>query len=181
MKRLSEHSVLDVKNKSHAVSAQIVIPEAGGSGVLIAQGGQYAGWSLYLHEGRPAYCYNTFGLELFKVYGDAPVPAGEHQVRMEFTYDGGGLGNGGDVVLTVDGERVGAGRVERTVPMIFSLDETTDLGEDTGSAVSDDYSPKVNSFNGRVRWVQIDLETAAGSDDHLISADERLRIAMARQ
>ena len=181
MKRLSEHSVLNVKNKSHAVSAQIVIPDAGGSGVVISQGGKHGGWSLYLHEGRVAYCYNTFGLEQFKIYGDTPVPAGEHQLRMEFTYDGGGLGKGGDVVLSVDGASVGAGRVERTVPMIFSLDETTDLGEDTGTAVSDDYSAKDSGFNGRVRWVQIDLETAAGSDDHLISPDERLRIAMARQ
>ena len=181
MKRLSENSVVNIKNKSHAVSAQIVVPDTGRSGVLISQGGQYAGWSLYLHEGRPAYCYNTFGVELYKVYGDAPVPAGEHQVRMEFTYDGGGLGKGGDVVLYVDGEQAGAGRVERTVPMLFSADETTDLGEDTGSAVSDDYSPADSHFNGRVRWVQIDLASAAEDDDHLIGPEERLRIAMSRQ
>ena len=77
--------------------------------MLIAQGGAYGGWSLYLHEGRPAYCYNFFGLERFKVYGEHPVPAGEHQVRMEFTYDGGGLGKGGDVTLYVDGDKAGAG------------------------------------------------------------------------
>ena len=74
MGRLSENSVLDLKNKSHAVTAQIEVPDGGGDGVLIAQGGAYGGWSLYLHEGRPAYCYNFFGLQRFKVYGEQPVP-----------------------------------------------------------------------------------------------------------
>ena len=96
------------------------MPEGGAEGVIVAQGGAYAGWSLYLHEGRPAYCYNFFGLQRFKVYGEQPVPAGEHQVRMEFAYDGGGLAKGGDVTLYVDGDKVGEGRVEHTVPMVFS-------------------------------------------------------------
>jgi len=181
MKRLSESSVVNIKNKSHAVTAEIVVPEGGGSGALIAQGGQYGGWSPYMHEGRLAYCYNTFGLEQYKTYSDADVPAGEHQVRMEFGYDGGGLGKGGDIALFVDGQPAGTGRVDATVPMIFSGDETTDLGEDTATSVSDDYAPHHSSFNGRVRWVQIDLADAAEDDDHLISPEERLRIAMARQ
>jgi hypothetical protein len=181
MKRLSENSVVNVKNKSHAVTAQIVVPDGGGHGALIAQGGQYGGWSLYMHEGKLAYCYNTFGVEVSKTYSDEPLDAGEHQVRMEFAYDGGGLGLGGDVALFVDGRASGTGRVERTVPMMFSADETTDLGEDTGTAVSDDYEPHTSSFNGRVRWVQIDLADAARDDDHLVSPEERLRIAMAKQ
>jgi arylsulfatase A-like enzyme len=181
MKRLSENSVLNVKNKSHAVTAEIVVPDGGGNGTLIAQGGQYGGWSLYLHQGRLAYCYNTFGVELSKTYSEAAVEPGDHQVRMEFTYDGGGLGLGGDVALFVDGQPDGTGRVERTVPMIFSGDETTDLGEDTGTTVSDDYEPHESSYNGVVRWVQIDLADAAQDADHLVSPDERLRIAMARQ
>jgi len=181
MKRLSESSVINIKNKSHAVSAEVVVPDGGGNGVLIAQGGAYAGWSLYLHEGKPAYCYNLFGVNVSKVYGDAPIPSGEHQVRMEFTYDGGGLGKGGGVTLYVDGEPAGSGRVEGTVPMRFSGDETTDLGEDTGSAVSDDYAPATSNFNGRVRWVQIDIADAAEDNDHLITPEERLRIAMTRQ
>ena len=181
MKRLSEGSVINVKNKSHAVTAQIVVPEGGGSGALIAQGGQYGGWSLYMHEGRLAYCYNMFGLEQFKTYADGEVAPGEHQVRVEFSYDGGGLGKGGDVALFVDGEQAGTGRVEATVPMIFSADETTDLGEDTGTSVSDDYTPGTSSFNGKVKWVQIDIADAAENADHLITPEERLRIAMARQ
>ncbi len=181
MKRLSEGSVINVKNKSHAVTAQIVVPPEGGSGTLIAQGGQYGGWSLYLHQSKLAYCYNTFGLEQYKTYSEGPVGPGEHQVRMEFSYDGGGLGKGGNVTLFIDGEPVGTGRVEATVPMVFSADETTDLGEDTGTSVSDDYAPGASSFNGQVQWVQIDIADAAQNADHLISPDERLRIVMARQ
>jgi arylsulfatase A-like enzyme len=180
MGRLSENSVLVLKNKSHAVTAQIDVPDGGADGVIVAQGGAYAGWSLYLHEGRPAYCYNFFGLQLFKVYGDQPVSTGEHQVRMEFGYDGGGLGKGGDVTLYVDGGEVGKGRVEHTVPMVFSADETLDLGRDSATPVSDDHGAD-NGFTGRVRWVQIDVDEAAEDVDHMISPEERLRVAMARQ
>ncbi len=149
--------------------------------MIIAQGGAFGGFALYAKDGRPAYCYNLFGLQRFKVYGEEPIPAGEHQVRMEFTYDGGGLGKGGDVKLYVDGEQVGEGRVDGTVPMVFSADETTDVGSDTATPVSDDYGPKDSEFTGRVRWVQIDVDAAAEDTDHLISPEERLRVAMARQ
>jgi arylsulfatase len=100
---------------------------------------------------------------------------------MEFSYDGGGLGKGGDVTLYVDGQQVGEGRVDGTVPMGFSADETTDVGSDTATPVSDDYGPKDSGFTGSVRWVQLDIDTAAEDTDHRISPEERLRVAMARQ
>ena len=181
MGRLTENSVVVLKNKSHAVSAQIVVPEGGANGVIVAQGGAFGGWSLYLHEGKPAYCYNLFGLRMFKVYGQQPVAAGEHQIRMEFGYDGGGLAKGGSVSLYVDGAKAGEGRVDGTEPMIFSADETTDVGTDGGTPVSDDYGPKDSRFTGRIRWVQLDIDAAAEDLDHLITPEERLRIAMARQ
>jgi arylsulfatase len=181
MGRLSESSILNVKNKSHAVTAEVVVPEGGAQGVIIAQGGAFAGWSLYAKGGKPTYCYNLLGLQRFKVEGEDVIPAGTHQVRMEFAYDGGGLAKGGTVTLYVDGDEVGAGRVEGTVPMIFSGDETADVGSDTASPVSDDYGPADNAFNGRVEWVQIDLGEDAEDADHLITPEERLRVAMARQ
>ncbi len=181
MGRLSENSIVVLKNKSHAVTAEIVVPESGVAGVIVAQGGAFGGWSLYVHEAKPAYCYNLFGLQQFKVYGDQPVPAGEHQVRMEFAYDGGGLGKGGSATLYLDGEKVGEGRVEATVPMVFSADETCDLGGDSGTSVSDDYGTADGAFTGRVRWVQLDLGDDADDPDHQISEEERYRIAMARQ
>ena len=181
MGRLSENSILPLKNKSHAITAAIEVPEGGADGVIVAQGGAFGGWSLYLHEGRPAYCYNTFGVQRFKVHGGEAIPPGEHQVRAEFTYDGGGLGKGGDVALFVDGAEVGTGRVEMTVPMVFSADETTDVGSDSGTPVSDDHGPKETEFTGRIDWIQLDIDEAAEDLDHLITPEERMRIAMARQ
>jgi arylsulfatase len=181
MGRLSENSVLSLKNKSHAITAQIDVPDTGADGVILSQGGAFGGFALYAKDGKPAYCYNLFGLQQFKVYGEDTIPAGEHQIRMEFTYDGGGLGKGGDVTLYVDGEQVGEGRVEGTVPMLFSADETTDVGSDTATPVSDDYGPTDSEFTGTVQWVQLDVDAAAEDADHLIGPEELLRVAMARQ
>jgi arylsulfatase len=181
MGRLSESSVINVKNKSHSVTAEVEIHEGGAEGVIVAQGGAYAGWSLYLDDGRPTYCHNLFGLQLFKVAGDEQVPAGTHQVRMEFAYDGGGLGKGGSISLYADGEKVGEGRVEGTVPLVYSGDETCDVGSDTASPVSDDYTSEESGFTGTINWVQIDIAEAAEDLDHLITPEERLRIAMTRQ
>jgi arylsulfatase A-like enzyme len=181
MGRLSENSIVVTKNKSFAITALIDVPEDGANGVIVAQGGAFGGLSLYAKDGKPAYCYNLFGLQRFKVYGRSPLPAGEHQVRMEFAYDGGGLGKGGDVSLFVDGEKVGEGRIDGTVPMLFSGDETTDIGSDTATPVSDDYDARGSAFTGRVRWVQIDIDDAAEDLDHLITAEERMRVALARQ
>ena len=168
MGRLTENSVVVNKNKSFSITAELEVPEGGAEGVIVAQGGAFGGFALYVKDGKPAYCYNLFGLQRFKVYGDGKIPAGEHQVRMEFTYDGGGLGKGGDVALFLDGEQVGSGRVDGTVPMLFSADETTDVGSDSATPVSDDYGPKDSEFTGKVRWVQIDTDAAAdghGSPD----------------
>ena len=181
MGRLSENSIVVLKNKSHAITAQVEVPNGGAKDVIMAQGGAFGGWSLYVKDGKPAYCYNWFALERFKIYGDAPLPPGEHQVRMEFAYDGGGVGKGGDVTLYVDGKQVGSGRVKGTHAMLFSADETADVGSDTATAVSDDYMPHESVFNGKVKWVEIDLSDDAKDANHLITAEERLRVAMARQ
>jgi arylsulfatase len=181
MGRLSENSLVVLKNKSHSVTAEVVVPEGGTNGTIVAQGGAFGGWSLYMTDGKPAYCYNLFGLQQFKVYGSDPVPAGEHQIRVEFTYDGGGLGKGGTAALFVDGNKVGEGRVDATVPMAFSADETADVGNDTATPVTDDLEEGKAQFGGKVRWVQLDLGEDAADADHLISEEERYRIAMARQ
>ena len=181
MGRLSENSVINIKNKSHSVTAEVEISDPTTQGVIIAQGGAFAGWSLYAKEGRPVYCYNLLGLQRFKVEGNTPIPTGAHQVRMEFDYDGGGLGKGGAVRLYIDGGQVGEGRLEATIPMVFSADETADVGSDSASPVSDDYAGEESVFSGTVNWVQIDISEAAEDVDHLITPEERLRVAMARQ
>ena len=179
MERLTENCVLNVKNKSHAVTAEIVLANGPASGVIIAQGGQFGGWSLYAKDGRLRYCYNLFGMKRFYAQSSGPIPGGKHQVRMEFAYDGGGLGKGGNVALFLDGERVGEGRVDATQPMIFSADETCDVGAENGSPVSEDYPIAANRFSGTINWVQLDQ--GLDDHDHLIGPEERLRVAMARQ
>ena len=129
----------------------MTVPESGASGVIVTQGGSVGGWSLYAHEGRLKYCYNFFGIEYYVVAADEPIPSGAHQVRMEFAYDGGGLGKGGDVTLYYDGKAAGTGRVEQTEPMAFSADEACDVGSDTGSPASPDYGPTGNKFSGTIQ------------------------------
>jgi arylsulfatase len=179
MDRLTEGSIVSVKNKSYSVTAEVEVPADGAEGVIIAQGGSVGGWSLYAKDGKPTYCYNFFGIQPFIVDSTSTIPPGTHQVRMEFRYDGGGLAKGGQVSLFIDGQRVGEGHVDRTEPVAFSADETCDVGHELGSPVSPEYGPHNNKFNGNVRWVQIDL--GQDSHDHLISAEDRLNVAIARQ
>ncbi|MGO9266623.1 MAG: sulfatase-like hydrolase/transferase [Candidatus Binataceae bacterium] len=181
MGRLSENSVLNMKNKSHSVTAEIVVPVSGAEGVIVAQGGNIGGWSLYAKAGKLKYCYNFLGIQCFYAESSSALPPGEHQVRMEFAYAGGGLGKAGTVSLYVDGQKVGEGTVGATAAMIFSADDGCDVGEDTGSPVSPDYGSRGNGFSGRVKGVQLAIAEGAESVDHLVSPEEAVRIAMARQ
>jgi arylsulfatase len=179
MKRLSENSVLDIKNRSFSVTTAIETPKQGtAQGVIIAQGGRFGGWALYVKDGHAKFVYNILGMKEFATEATEPLAVGNHQVRVEFSYDGGGLAKGGDVTLYYDGHAVGTGRVEQTQPLIFSADETTDIGDDYGMPVSADYA-NASKFNGRIDVVQIDI----GDDDHshLIDPAEVARIATARQ
>jgi arylsulfatase len=162
------------------VTAEVVVPDTGANGVIIAQGGSIGGWSLYLKNNRPRYCYNLLGLQRFYVDSRTTVPAGKHQIRMEFDYHGPGMGKGGDVTLYLDGTAIGSGPVAATAPMVFSADDTCDVGRENGALVADDY-PVPNDFTGQVNWVEIDVADAATDADHRIDPAERLRVAMARQ
>jgi arylsulfatase len=179
MGRLSENSVVSIKNKSFAVTAEIDVADEGAEGVIITQGGRFGGWAVYAKDGKAKFAYNVLGIQEFYVEAETTIPAGNHQVRMAFAYDGGGLGKGGEVTLYYDGSAVGSGRVELTQPMVFSADETTDIGYESGTTVSPDYTAHSSRFTGKIHWVQIDL--GADDHDHFIDPEERLRIAMARQ
>jgi arylsulfatase len=179
MGRLGENVVLNLKNKSHAVTAEVLLPDGEAVGVIAAQGGSFGGWSLYAQGGRLKYCYNLLGMQRFYTQSRTKLPAGKHQVRMEFTYDGGGLAKGGNVALYLDGQPIGEGRVEMTQPMIYSMDETLDVGRESGSMVTEDYTGQTSKFNGVINWVQLDQGT--DDHDHLISPAERLRMWLTRQ
>ena len=162
MGRLSENSVLNIKNKSHSVTAEIAgarrrAPRASSS----RRAANIGGWSLYAKGGKLKYCYNLLGIQDFYVEAADVLPAGDHQVRMEFAYDGGGLGKGGTATLFIDGKKVGEGRIAATAAMVFSADDGCDVGQDTGSPVSQDYGPRGNEFSGRVKGVQIAIAEAA--------------------
>ncbi len=181
MGRLSENSVVNIKNKSHSVTAEIVVPATGAEGVIVCQGGNVGGWSLYTKGGKLKYCYNLLGIHQFYAESATPLAPGEHQVRMEFTYAGGGLGKGGMASLYVDGKKVGEGKIGATAPMVFSADDGCDVGVDTGAPVSPDYGARGNEFSGRIKGVQLAIGSDAESLDHLVSPEDAVRIAMARQ
>jgi arylsulfatase len=179
MRRLSENSTINIKNKSYTVTAKVTVPEAGANGVLIAQGGAYGGWSFYAVDGKLAYAYNLLGIDTVIVRSEAPVPGGEQELRVHFGYDGGGLAKGGAVTLFAGDDQIGQGRVERTIPFQFTFDETVDVGVDLASPVSSDYQATGNAFTGTISWVRIDL----GDDDHshLIEPEHQLQVAMLKQ
>ncbi len=181
MSHLSENCVLNIKNKSHSVTAEIVVPEKDAEGVIIAQGANIGGWSLYAKEGKLKYCYNWSGMKHFYAESQVKLAPGPHQVRMEFKYDGGGLGKGGLASLFVDGEKAGEGRVDATLAMIFSADDGCDVGEDTGAPVSPDYGSRGNHFNGEIKGVLISIADAPENSSHLIDPEDVVRMAMARQ
>jgi len=181
MGRLSENCVLSIKNKSHAVTAEITVPDGGGKGVLISQGANIGGWSLYFNEGKLKYCYNYGGFENHFVESSDPVVPGDHQVRMEFAYAGGGLGKGGKVTLYVDGKKVGEGDVAATLAIVYSADDGLDVGEDSGAPVSPDYGARGNAFNGTIKGVALEVGEGEENSDHMVKPEQVLAAAMGRQ
>jgi hypothetical protein len=126
-------------------------------------------------NGKLKYCYNVAGVYHFYVEAVQPLSVGEHQVRMEFAYAGGGLGKGGQVTLYADRENVGEGAIPMTQAMIFSADDGCDVGEDSGAPVSQDYGSRGNAFNGTVKGVQLAIGEAGESPDHLVAPEEAIR------
>ncbi len=179
MTRLSENSVLSVKNKSFSVTAEVVVPDGGANGTIIAQGGAIGGWSFYAKDGKAKFAYNLLGIQTFTTESDKPISPGNHQVRAEFAYDGGGYGKGGDVTLYYDGEKVGEGRVDATQAFIFSADEGVDVGFETGTAVASESDVESSAFTGEINWVELKI----GDDDHshLVDPEEHIHMLMGRQ
>jgi arylsulfatase len=168
-----------VKNKSHTITADLEIPPAGADGVLVAAGGNVAGYVLYIKDGLPIYEYNYFTVERFKIVGKNKLTPGKHTLRFEFKYDGGGVGKGGGGALFVDGSETARGRIEKTVLGRFSADETFDTGEDTGSPVSADYKAPFR-FAGTIKKIEIDLaptKLAFAEFDELKKVNALLRLA----
>ena len=157
MKGMSENVFINIKNRSVTITADVEIPKGGANGVVLAQGGRVGGFSLYFKGGRPMYHYNWLGMQRFTVAATEAVPAGKATVRFEFAYDGGGIGKGGLGTIYVNDKKVAEGRIERTQPMMFSADETADVGVDDAMPVTEDYKLGDNEFTGKIHSVKIDV------------------------
>jgi len=159
--RIPEGAAPDTKNKSWRIEAEVVIPEGGAEGIILTHGGRFAGYGLYLLEGKPVFCYNLAGVAHYYVRGEEKLSPGKHTLVYNYQHDG-GVGKGGIGTIEVDGKSVGSSRIERTLPFRLSLDETLDCGEDTGTPVSEDYVTKMPfKFTGELKQAVIKLTAVA--------------------
>jgi len=180
MTGMMEAVFINVKNRSKTVTAEIEIPQGGANGTIIAQGGRFGGWSLYMKNGVPAYDYNFLGLQHFTIAADKPLASGKATVRFEFAYDGGGPGKGGKGALLVNGQKVAEGRIEHTQAGIFSADETADVGIDLGTPVVEAIGAEHRSkFTGHIDKVTVEVTAPppaakAASDAAAKSAKQKI-------
>ena len=164
MKGMSENVFINLKNKSHTITAEVQVPNKA-SGAILAQAGRFGGWSLYLKDGKPTYTYNWLGLQRYTVAANQALPAGKATIRFEFAYDGGGLGKGGLGTLFVNGKKVATGRIEKTQYAVFSADEGADVGADEGTPVTEAYKVPFK-FTGKIAKVTIELKEEKRADTH---------------
>jgi len=180
MTHLMEMTVLNVKNRSHTVTAEVEIPEGGAKGVILAQGGRFAGWSLYVKDNSAKYVHNWFDSDYYYVGGEEKLPSGTVNIRYHFKFEGDAPGGGGTGTIYVNNKKVAEGKIEKTVPFIFSGDETMDVGGDLALPVTDDYPEgEKNEFTGKIHWVRVDLEEDNVS--HLEPEELKYHRALARQ
>jgi len=159
MHGMMENAFINVKNRSSDITAELVVPPGGADGVILAQGGRFGGWSLYVKDNRPVYAYNWLGLERFTVRSSSPLPVGKVTLRYVFAYDGGKPGAGGTEIIYVNGKKVAEGRIGKTQPYVFSMDDAADVGMDEGTPVSLEYAAWDNGFTGTIK--QVTVKTSA--------------------
>jgi arylsulfatase len=178
--RMPERSVVNLKNCSFRISAEVTVHPAGCVGVIVCQGGNMAGWSLYVDSrGRPSYHYNWLGHEHYVAVSPLPLTPGRHSIVVDFVYDG-GFGGGGDALMAVDGRAVAHVRKEHTVPVIFSISgETFDVGLDTGAPVGD--YPHINRFTGEIHGVTLERLSEPPAEVKALIADAEFRASLAVQ
>jgi len=159
MTGMMEGVFINIKNRSKVITAEIEVPAGGANGTIIAQGGRFGGWSLYVKDGVPAYDYNFLGLKRTSITSPRKLAAGKAELRFQFDYDGGGPGKGGNGILFVNGEKVAEARIPATQAGIFSADETADVGIDLGTPVVETIGAEEKSrFTGHIPKVTIEVK-----------------------
>ncbi len=147
-------------NKSWTITANIEVPDSKANGMIVTHGGLEGGYGLYLRDGRPTFVYNFLSIDRPTFTGKDPLPKGKTQLVVDFIYDGGGMGKGGKVTMSANGAKIAEGRLERTIPIQFSLGEGLDIGMDVGSPI--DFTYKLPfAFTGKIENVTIQLESKA--------------------
>jgi hypothetical protein len=145
-----------LKNGPHTIIAEIEVGEDGGHGVILEQLGRFVSWSLNVTDGVVAYAHNFFGGPWTRIEAPEPLRAGRHRIRYDFAYEGGGIAGGGRGLLSIDDVQVGDGRLNATLPFVFSGDETLLIGLDSSWADRRDEVPGT-AFNGTIHLIQIDI------------------------
>jgi arylsulfatase A-like enzyme len=173
MTGMMESVFINVKNRSHTITAEVEIPKKNANGVILCQGGRFGGWTLYLKNGRPIYTYNWVGLKRYMIAAKQPIAPGKATVRYEFAYDG-GMGAGGTGTIFVNGGKVAEGRIEHTNAMIFSADEGADVGEDLETPVTEDYKLGDNKFTGKISAVTITVQDMKPVDKNVEERDQEI-------
>jgi arylsulfatase len=179
MTGMTENVFLNIKNRSKTITAEVEVPKDGGNGAIIVQGGRFGGWALYVKDGVPAYDYNFLGLQRFTVVSKEKLQPGTSTIRFEFDYDGGGLAKGGTGTLYVNDQKVAEGRIERTQPMVFSADETADVGIDLATPVVESIGSEAKSrFTGHIRKVTVEVKPMKAADK---AEEDKLRAEVAHK
>ncbi len=174
MTGMMENAFINVKNKSVTITAEVEVPQGGGNGAILVQGGRFGGWALYVKDGKPGYDYNFLGLQRYSISATQPLAAGKATIKLDFAYDGGGLAKGGTATLFVNGQQAAQGRIERTQPMIFSADETADVGIDLGTPVVEAIGAEARSrFTGRIPKVTIEVRNPDAKADAAVAAAQK--------
>ncbi|MDI6857432.1 MAG: arylsulfatase [Dehalococcoidia bacterium] len=170
-------AAVNVKNRSHSITAEVEIPEGGAEGVLLADGGRFGGYSLYVKDGRLRYAYNFLDHERHVIVSDFDVPAGTRELRFEFEADEPRtFGVGGTGRLYIDGRPAGEGRIPRTVPFVYEIGSGLQCGRDEGNPVTEEYASPF-AFTGKITRVIVEL----GGEPAPRDTDQERRIGMARQ
>jgi arylsulfatase len=155
MKGMGVDIFIDTRSTSYTITSDMEV-NASGNGVIVCQGGKFGGFSFYLKNGKPGFTYNYLGLSQSTVTSAKALTPGKHTVVYDFKYDGGGQGKGGIGTILVDGQKVAEGRIEKTQPGIFSVDDLADVGVDDGTWVTN-YGPSAK-FNGKLGTVKIEVK-----------------------
>jgi hypothetical protein len=167
---MGENAFINIKNRSFSVTAEVEIPKADASGVILAQGGRFGGWSLWVNHGRPLFVYNRLGLERYTIASTVAAPAGKATIRFDFGYDGGKPGVGGNGTLFLNGAKVAGGRIAQTQAYIFSADEGADVGMDEGTPVTEKYQVPA-AFTGVIDKVTIEVKPVGAADQKAVIQD----------